>query len=209
MTIEKRREREKEEMRELILSAAGEIIAAEGFDKLSVRKIAKKIEYSPSIIYHYFNDMDEILNNVMQRGYSKIVSAVTSAEVVGSSPEARLQEMTANYIKAALSMPDEFIKAQLNGSKEALKHTSFLYKGASKENPALSALCECLQEIYRHKKVDENTIEATAQIIIVSTLGLIIKLIVEKDIGEEQRQRLIELYSKETVLKITDSDAIE
>ena len=67
MTIEKRREREVEEMKELILSAASDIIASQGFDKLSIRKIAKKIEYSPSIIYHYFDDKEEILNVVMQK----------------------------------------------------------------------------------------------------------------------------------------------
>jgi AcrR family transcriptional regulator len=209
MTMEKRREREIEEMRELILSAANHIIALDGIDKLSIRKIAKKIEYSPSIIYHYFSDKEEILNNVMQRGYNKIISAVSSIEIKSASPEERLIEMTKNYIKAALDMPDEFMAAQLNTSKEALKHTSSLFKGASKEKPALSALCKCLQDIYKDKEADENTIELTAQMIAVSTLGLIMKLIVEKDIGEEQRERLIDFYSKEIVLRIANCNKIK
>ena len=58
MTIEKRRKREIEEMRELILKAASEIMSSDGFDKLSIRKIARKIEYSPSIIYHYFDNKE-------------------------------------------------------------------------------------------------------------------------------------------------------
>ncbi len=209
MTIEKRREREIEEMRELILSAASDIIASEGFDKLSVRKIAKKIDYSPSIIYHYFNDKEEILNNVMQRGYKKIVSAVSSVKIKSNSPEERLIEITRNYIKAALNMPDEFIAAQLNRSKEALMHTSSLFKGASRKKPALSALYQCLQDIYKDKEIDEDTIEITAQMIAVSTLGLIMKLTVEKDIGEEQRQKLINFYSKEIVLRIANVNTIK
>lgn len=209
MTIEKRREREIEEMRELILSAASDIIASEGFDKLSIRKIAKKIEYSPSIIYHCFNDKEEILNNVMQRGYKKIVAAVSHINMKNASPEERLIEMTKNYIKSALNMPDEFMAAQLNKSKEALKHTSSLFKGASKEKPALSALCQCLQDMYMDKEVDEDTVELTAQMIAVSTLGLIMKLTVEKDIGEEQKQRLIDFYSKEIVLRIANGNTIK
>lgn len=204
MTIKERREREKEEMRELILSAANDIITAEGFDKLSIRKIAKKIEYSPSIIYHYFNNKEEILNNVMQRGYKKIVTAVSLTKVKGDSPEERLVEMTKNYIKAALDMPEEFIAAQLNQSEIALKHTSSLFKGASKEKPALAALYNCLKEIYKDKKIDANTIELTAQMIAVSTLGLIIKLIIEKDIGDKQRQKLIGYFSEEIVLRIVN-----
>lgn len=208
MTIENRREREVEEMKELILSAASDIIASEGFDKLSIRKIAKKIEYSPSIIYHYFDDKEEILNVVMQRGYKKIVSAVSSMKIESSTPEEKLIKMTQHYIKVALSMPEEFIAAQLNQSKVALKHTSSLFEGASKEKPALSALYQCLKEIYKDKDVDENTIELTAQMIVVSTLGLIFKIIIEKDIGDEQRDNLISFYSNEIVLRIANVNTL-
>ncbi|WFA09358.1 TetR/AcrR family transcriptional regulator [Tissierella sp. Yu-01] len=208
MTTEKRREREIEEMRELILLAASDIIASEGFDKLSIRKIAKKIEYSPSIIYHYFKDKEEILNNVMQRGYKKIVSAVTSLNMENSSPEERLIQMTKNYIQTALNMPDEFMAAQLNKSNKVLKHTSSLFKGASKEKTALSELYQCLQEIYKNKDVDENTIELTAQMIVVSSIGLILKLIIEKDIGDEQREKLTNFYSNEIVLRIANANTL-
>ena len=206
MTIAKRREREVEEMKELILSAASDIIASEGFAKLSIRKIAKKIEYSPSIIYHYFNDKEEILNVVMQRGYKKIVSAVSSMKIESSTPEEKLIKMTRNYINVALSMPEEFMAAQLNQSKVALKHTSSLFKGASKEKLALAELYQCLKEIYKDKDVDEKTIELTAQMIVVSTLGLILKIIIEKDIGDEQRDNLINFYSNEIVLRIANGN---
>lgn len=208
MTIEKRREREVEEMRELILSAANDIIASEGFAKLSIRKIAKKIKYSPSIIYHYFDDKEEILNVVMQRGYKKIVSAVSSMKMDSRTPQEKLIKMTQNYIKVALSMPEEFMAAQLNQSKVALKHTSSLFKGASKEKPALAELYQCLKEIYKDKDVAENTVELTAQMIVVSTLGLILKIIIEKDIDDEQRNNLISFYSNEIVLRIANENSL-
>lgn len=208
MTIEKRREREIEEMRELILLAASDITASEGFDKLSIRKIAKKIEYSPSIIYHYFDGKEEILNILMQRGYKEIVLAVSSIKIEGNSPEEKLIQMTKNYIKAALNMPEKFMAAQLSRSKMALKHSSSLFEGASKEKPALSALYQCLEEIYKDKDVDENTIELTAQMIVVSTLGLIFKIIIEKDIGDEQRENLINFYSNEIVLRIASGNTL-
>jgi AcrR family transcriptional regulator len=208
MTIEKRREREIKEMKELILVAASDILASEGLDKVSIRKIAKKIEYSPSIIYHYFNDKEEILNNVMQRGYKKIVSAVSSENMEDNSPEEKLVRITKSYIKAALNMPEEFMAAQLNQSKVTLKHTSSLFEGASKVKPALSALYQCLQEIYQDKDVDDNEIELTAQMIVVSTLGLILKLIIEKDIGNVQREKLLNFYSKEIVLRIANGKAL-
>ncbi|MDU5110706.1 MAG: TetR/AcrR family transcriptional regulator [Clostridium sp.] len=206
MAIENRREREIEEMKELILSSASAIVASEGFEKLSIRKIAKSIEYSPAIIYHYFKDKEEIINILMQRGYKKIISAVSSVNTESLSIEERLTEMTKNYIYTALKMPDEFLAAQLNTSKEALNHTSYLFKGASKDKPALSALYKCLTDMQNDKLISENKIELTAQIIAVSTLGLIIKLIVEKEvISEEQKEKLIDFYSKEIVLKIAST----
>jgi AcrR family transcriptional regulator len=203
MTTENRRDREKEEMKELILSAATEIIAAEGVDNLSIRKIANKIEYSPSIVYHYFKDKNEILNIVMQRGYSKIVMAV-STKNDGEDPRERLRTMAKSYINSALMMPDEFMAAQINKTPEVLKHTTFLFKGASDNKPALRSLYECLKEVYKDEDVDEDTIELTAQIIATSTLGLIIKLILEKEIGEEQREKLIDFYSNEIVLRMVN-----
>lgn len=195
-----RREKEIEAMKELIISTAKEIIAREGFDNLSIRKIANKIEYSPSIIYHYFKDKEEIVNIVMRRGYMKIVNAVYAADMENLAPRERLKRMTINYIEEALKMPDEFLAAQINQSPQAHKHTSYLYKGASKEKPALGALYNCIKEIYRD--ADDEQIELKAQIIAASTMGLIIKLVLEKNIGEEQRQNIINYFIEEVILKI-------
>ena len=198
--MHKRREREIEVMRELIISAAKEIIAKEGFDNLSIRKIAKKIEYSPSIIYHYFKDKDEILNSVMKSGYMKIVNAVSKSDTENLTPAEKLKRMTRDYIEEALKMPDEFLAAQINQSPHALKHTSSLYRGASKEKPAIMVICKCLKEIY--KNIDDDQIELKSQMIVVSTIGMTIKLIIEKDIDDEQRKRLINGFIEEVIIKI-------
>lgn len=195
-----RRKREIEAMRELIISATKEIIAMEGFENISIRKIANKIEYSPSIIYHYFKDKDEILNSVMKSGYMKIVSAVTKSDCEDLTPTEKLKRMTKDYIEEALKMPDEFLAAQINRSPQALKHTSYLYKGASKEKSALMALCKCLKGI--HSNTDDSQIELKAQMIAVSTMGMILKLIIERNISDEQRQILINCFIEDVVLKI-------
>lgn len=202
MSIEKRREREKEEMKELILSAASEIVALEGFEQISIRKIAAKIEYSPSIIYHYFADKDEIINHLMRKGYKKIVEAVSAADRKSDSPEEQIKEMTRNYIEAALRMPEEFMAAHLNKSSQALEHTSYLFKGASTENPALVVLYQCIKEINKDIEIDNLKLELIAQMIAAASFGFIIKLIIEKDLGEDQRQTLIKYFSEEVVLRM-------
>ncbi|MBI5233035.1 MAG: helix-turn-helix transcriptional regulator [Deltaproteobacteria bacterium] len=61
MGISERREKEKKEMRGLILETAMELFLDEGFENVSLRRRADKIEYSPATIYLYYKDKDEIL----------------------------------------------------------------------------------------------------------------------------------------------------
>mgnify|MGYP005839724531 CR=1 FL=1 len=197
MTIRERKEREKEEMRGFILDAANEIITAEGIDNLSVRKIANKIEYSPSIIYHYFKDKDDIVANIMRNGYQKILSALSSVRISPDNPERALREMTRSYIEVSLKMHEEYMNVQLNSSPEILPYTASLFQGAAEKKPALKMLAQCLRDIYKDRAVSESFIELTAQVVAASSFGLIMKLIIEKDIlPEEQKERLIEHYLK-------------
>ena len=62
MGLAERKERERKELRQQILDAARELFVHEGYENVSMRKIADKIEYSPAAIYTYFANKDEILD---------------------------------------------------------------------------------------------------------------------------------------------------
>jgi len=64
MGVKERREREKTETREIILDAARELFLAEGYEGVSMRKVAEKIEYSPTAIYIHFKDKDDLFRTV-------------------------------------------------------------------------------------------------------------------------------------------------
>lgn len=196
-----RREKENRIMRESIIEASKVVIQEEGFEQLSIRKIAKKLDYAPSIIYHYFKNKDELMHSVMQSGYQKIVKAVSNAYHSDKSKGLeKLQHMTHAYIQAALDMPEEFLKAQLDQSDIGLKHTASLFKGAVKEKPALQILALSIQQIPRNHPLDEEQLELRAQMIAVSTLGLIVKLIIEKNLTKTQKKRLINNFVEEILV---------
>lgn len=69
MTVKQRREREKEEMRTLILDSAHKLFLDKGFDEVSIRNIAEAIEYSPATIYLYFKDKNEIFHALHQEAF--------------------------------------------------------------------------------------------------------------------------------------------
>ncbi len=192
MGIKERKERDREKRCELILAAANEIITKEGIDSLSIRKIANKIEYSPAIIYHYFRDKDDILEHLLTKGYQKIVRSLMSLENEAATPEARLRVFARNYINMALQNPEEYKNYLLNDSPRVLNHTSVLFKGASRQRQAIAMLCQAVKEFWPKECPDDDQIELTAQVLWASIFGLIIRMIIEKDLPEEQRQKLID-----------------
>jgi AcrR family transcriptional regulator len=69
MGIKERQERDREAVRRAILDAARELFVAEGFQNVSIRKIAERIEYSPAAIYGYFASKDDIFFALAEEGF--------------------------------------------------------------------------------------------------------------------------------------------
>src|SRR3954468_4128407 len=68
MGIKERHERDREAVRRSILDAARELFVSEGFQNVSIRKIAERIEYSPAAIYGYFPSKDDIFFALAEEG---------------------------------------------------------------------------------------------------------------------------------------------
>jgi AcrR family transcriptional regulator len=79
--VKQRQEREREAVGRAILDAARELFVAEGYNNVSIRKIAEKIEYSPASIYSYFEKKDDIFLALAEEGFRLLFTA----EVVTSS----------------------------------------------------------------------------------------------------------------------------
>src|ERR1043166_4024415 len=69
MGIKERQERDREAVRRSILDAARELFVSEGFQNVSLRKIAERIEYSPAAIYGYFAGKDDIFFALAEEGF--------------------------------------------------------------------------------------------------------------------------------------------
>jgi AcrR family transcriptional regulator len=106
MGIKQRRERERQEIRQRILSAAHEIAAEEGWQAVTTRKVAEHIEYSQSTIYEYFENKEAILLALLCAGYEQLVVVVQAAFASTDDPEARLLAMTEAYWDFAFHTPE-------------------------------------------------------------------------------------------------------
>jgi AcrR family transcriptional regulator len=104
MGINERKDREKQDMIELILNEAMKLIITEGYDNITMRKIADKIEYSPTTIYLYFKDKSEILYSLLNMAFDKFYEAQLSIQNIPDSKERLLAHGLA-YVKFAMDNP--------------------------------------------------------------------------------------------------------
>src|SRR5271166_4776847 len=98
MGVKERREREKVETRDKILDAARELFIAEGYDGVSMREIADKIEYSPTAIYVHFADKDELFLEICHEDFRRLAqSLIGLAEI--ADPVDRVTKLGYAYIE--------------------------------------------------------------------------------------------------------------
>jgi len=191
MGIAERRQMEKEIIRKKIIDAASEILAEEGYEKLSIRKIASKIEYSPGIIYHYFEDKTEIVVSVVEEGYGRILKSMSEVSLDLENPEKTIEKGLRNYIDLMLETPQQFKAVLLNDIEAIQEKVNMLEEGISKDRKSIQGLCKLVELGMEKGKFRKMDVELTAQIIWTSTHGLLSRLIIEKDISQQQRERLI------------------
>lgn len=107
MGIIERKEREKSEMKQFILDAAMNLFIEEGFENVSIRRIADKIEYSHATIYLYFKDKDEILYTLHVAGF-EILHKKQKAVQTESDVLLRLKKHAEAYVSFGIENPEYY-----------------------------------------------------------------------------------------------------
>jgi AcrR family transcriptional regulator len=102
-----RRLRERQETRDRILDAARDMFAAEGVEAVTMREIAKRIEYTPTAIYHHFQDKDALIQEICRRDFLALAQVFLK---IGRTddPVERLQRTGLAYVEFALEHPSHY-----------------------------------------------------------------------------------------------------
>lgn len=97
MGIIERKQRQKEEIRNSILRASWDLVQAEGWQCLSIRKIADAIEYSVPVIYSHFENKEAILLEFTKEGFRLLDTQLQAAKEQHQEPAAQLEAMAHAY----------------------------------------------------------------------------------------------------------------
>jgi AcrR family transcriptional regulator len=97
MSIHTRRERERADREKLIVTAARELAEAEGWDAVTTRRLAEKVEYSQPVLYSHFNGKDAIVAAVAVEGFAELATQLRAARVEAADADAALAAVGRAY----------------------------------------------------------------------------------------------------------------
>jgi AcrR family transcriptional regulator len=95
-------------MRRRILDAARQLFARDGVDKVTLRRIASRIGYSPAALYRYYRNKKEILSALREEGFARFAELQKRAGETFRDPVERLRARARGYVRFARSEPDSY-----------------------------------------------------------------------------------------------------
>jgi AcrR family transcriptional regulator len=107
MGIAERKVRERVELRRRILDAARELFVKEGYAAVTMRRIAQRIEYSPTAIYLHFADKDQLIRDLCAHDFAVFAAQFDKLARV-ADPLERLRRAGQAYVDFALAHPNHY-----------------------------------------------------------------------------------------------------
>lgn len=198
MGISERRVREKESLRQEIIDAAREIFVAEGYESLSMRKVAERIEYSPTTIYLHFKDKTELLREVCEEAFTKLGDAVRDAKETGiDSMDVMMKGLNA-YIRFGLENPHHYEVAFVAPKDKVFNPGEYEYEGSAGHR-AFDMLSGSVAACMESGDFRRDDIAKVAQTIWASIHGITALLIMHEQFPFVDRDILVDSVIENTI----------
>ncbi|KJS54239.1 TetR/AcrR family transcriptional regulator [Streptomyces rubellomurinus] len=105
MSIHQRRERERAERHQLIIRTARELAEAEGWDAVTTRRLAERIEYSQPVLYSHFAGKTEIVAAVAVEGFAELAAGLRTVVAAADGPAGAFAAAAREYLAFGLANP--------------------------------------------------------------------------------------------------------
>ncbi|MBI0300812.1 TetR/AcrR family transcriptional regulator [Streptomyces sp. PRKS01-29] len=103
--IKERRERERAQRHQLIITAARELAEAEGWEAVTTRRLAERVEYSQPVLYSHFSGKDAIVRAVSIDGFGELAAHLRRARLADPGPRRALHAVCRAYLEFATERP--------------------------------------------------------------------------------------------------------
>ncbi len=144
MSIQDRKEREKEALRHKVITAATELFREVGYEAVSMRKIAKRVEYSVGTLYLYYRDKDQLFFAVQQRAFKVGFAYIQQIDPM-DSPMDRLITLGQRYVRFGVDNPDLYrLMFMMEGPMAALEEDETWRSGLELHGLLTDTVNDCI-----------------------------------------------------------------
>src|SRR3954468_5534722 len=105
MSVTERKQRERAMRERLIVATARELAEQQGWDAVTTRRLAERIEYSQPVLYSHFRGKREIIGAVALQGAAELAVAVRAATSAANGPRERVAALAHAYLDFAARNP--------------------------------------------------------------------------------------------------------
>ncbi|MFY7069539.1 TetR/AcrR family transcriptional regulator [Nocardiopsis changdeensis] len=105
MSVQERKQRERAERERLIVATARELAEQQGWDAVTTRRLAERIEYSQPVLYSHFRGKREIIGAVALQGAAEMAVALRAATAAADGTRPRVTALARAYLDFAVRNP--------------------------------------------------------------------------------------------------------
>lgn len=179
-------------MRQDILDAARELFVKEGYENVSMRRVAEKIEYSPTTIYLYFEDKASLLYAICEETFAKLAKRMEAITREGDDPIEALRRGCRAYVDFGLKNPNHYKLTFINHPQHPGDDKRHLREG-SMGMKAYGNLRAGVEACIKAKKFRETDVEAVTQMMWAGGHGITSLFISMPDFPWAKKGELIDL----------------
>ena len=191
MGVKERKERQKENLRQVIFDAASELFAQEGYANVSMRKIAERIEYSPTTIYLYFKDKNELLKYICEETFLKLSNQIREITEPETDEIISLRKGLRVYVDFGLQHPNHY-EVVFNMPIFNQPHDDeYKYEGSMGQR-AFDYLRSQVAACVRAEKLKKGDVDKMSQILWASVHGIVSLLNNHLDFPFVERNELVD-----------------
>jgi AcrR family transcriptional regulator len=186
--VKERKARQKKFLRQEILDAASELFVKEGYEQVSMRRIAERIEYSPTTIYLYFKDKSELLEQVCHQAFSRLSLLLKRILEQPGDPVEHLKKGLVAYVHFGVENPHQYRTAFMMPKPEDLDRLKY----GKPDSPGMQAFDFLRRSVQSGKasgKLRVGDVELASQVLWCGVHGVTSLLITHQAfpwVGREQ-----------------------
>lgn len=167
--IEPRKTREKSKLKRAIIEAARSIAINEGFEAVTIRRIASAIEYGPPAIYALFENKEAIFTDLINGEFGQLLQVMQDSYNREIEPEARLLGLARSYWSYAENCPQMF-----NAMHGLVTPQISTVPGPESFNPLQEIVSDVLKDIFKSRQLSDEEVDDMVQLLRGTMTGLIV-----------------------------------